>query len=131
MGIETHDRGGSHLTAETIRPTGERGRTSETVIPDRRTAQDRMKDTAELTAFLEAIDFDRSYLVVGDAAAWPSGYRLELAEILRADTGLQIEGTVVSPDESVGDDAPIHSLAIRIADEHPAPPETVDATVSR
>lgn len=129
MSVETHHTVGSHLTEDTIGPSGERGRTYETVITDRETAQDRMKNTEEITNFIQETDFDQSYLVLVDAAAWPSGKWLELAEIERTDNGLQIVIVVASPDEPVGDDAAVHSLAIRITDEQSGPSENVDATV--
>lgn len=130
MRVATHHTVGSHLREDTIGPSGEQGRTFERVITDRNTAQDQLKNTEEITNFIDETDFNQSYLVVVDAAAWPSGKWLELSEIERTNNGLEIVIVVASPDEPVGDDASVHSLAIRITDTQRGPPEHVVATVS-
>jgi hypothetical protein len=129
MAVETHHWVGSHLIEDRIGPSGESGRTYETVIADRTTAQDRLKNEGEIEKFIQETDFDQSYLGVVVAAAWPSGKWLELAEIERTADGLQIVTAVASPDNPVGDDAAVHSMAIRITDEQNDVPESIDTVV--
>lgn len=126
MSVETQHRVGSHLVDDGIGPSGEKGRSYQTIIPNRSTAQDRMREEDEITEFIQETDFGQSYLVVIVGAAWPSGYWLELREVERTDRGLRMTVVVASPDEPVGDDAAVHSLAVRVTDEQGDVPEEVE-----
>lgn len=124
--VETQHRTGSHLVDDGIEPSGEKGRSYQTIIADRSAAQDRMKEAEEITEYVQETNFDQSYLVVIVGAAWQSGYWLELREIERTDRGLRMTIIVASPDEPVGDDAATHSLAVRVTDEQRDIPEEVE-----
>ena len=129
MNVDINYMTGSHLRNSTLEVSGEQGRTFETVITDRKSALDRMKNTEQISNFIQQTGFMSSYIVVIDAAAWPSDMWLELEKVEYSDTGLQCVIAVVSPDESVGDDAAVHSLALRITDAERAPPEMVHTVV--
>lgn len=128
MTVETHHRVGSHLVDDEIEPSGERPRSYQTIIHSNTVAEERMSDAAEVEEFSKETDFDQSYLVVVVAAAWPSGARLELQEIERSDGGMCVRIVPASPDE-VGDDAAVHSLAIRISEEDAGIPGEVAITI--
>lgn len=89
-----------------------------------------MRNEEEITDFIHETDFAQSYLVIIDSAAWPSEYWLELARIDRTESGLEIAIVSASPEEPVGDDAAVHSLAIRVTDDNEEVPASIKVTVN-
>lgn len=130
MTVETHHRVGSHLVDDGIEPSGERPRSYQTVLTTRSAARARTSDTDDVVAFVEGTDFEESFLVGVVAGAWPSGYRLELRAIERIEDGVRVSVDVGSPDGPVGDDAAVHSLAIRITDDERGVPAAVVVEVA-
>jgi hypothetical protein len=128
--FETQHRVGSHLVDDDLGPSGERPRSYQTIITNRSTAQERMRDEDEITEFIQETDFDQSYLVVVIAGAWQSGYWLELREIERTEHGIRVSVVTDSPDEPVGDDAAVHSLVIRVTDEESGEPDEVAVEIN-
>lgn len=114
-----------------IRPAGPRPRSQQTVITDRATADRRLVDRDDLNGVVDGTEFERAYLLVIVAAAWPSGMWLELQRIERIDTGLRVSVVVQSPDEPVGDDASVHSLVVRIIDEAVGVPDHIVFAVNQ
>lgn len=130
MIVETHHRTGSHLVNDGVGPSGERPRSYQTIIANQSKARERMKEGDEITEFVQETNFDRSYLVIIVAGAWPSRYWLELRDIERTDRGVRVSVVSASPDESVGDDAAVHSLAVRVTDEDSGVPDEVAVEVN-
>lgn len=130
MTVETHYRVGSHLVDDGIGPSGERPRSYQTVLTTRSAARARTIDADEVVAFVEGTDFEESFLVVVVAGAWPSGYRLELQDVGRIQDGVRVSVAVDSPAGPVGDDAAVHSLALRITDEERRVPDAVVVEVA-
>ncbi|WP_312908003.1 hypothetical protein [Natronosalvus caseinilyticus] len=130
MTVETHHRVGSHLADDGLEPSGERPHSYQTIITDRSTARERMRDgdggegegknKNEITEFVAETDFDRSYLVVVVARAWSSQHWLEVRDIERTEDGIHVS-IASDSDEPTVDDAAVHSLAIRITDEGDEP----------
>jgi len=89
-----------------------------------------MWDEDEVVEFVDETDFDQSYLIVVVAGAWPSGYWLELGTVERIEDGLRVSVATASPDEPVGDDAAVHSLAIRVTDEQSDVPDRIEVTIN-
>lgn len=85
-------------------------------------------DDDDVAAFVEATDFDRSDLLVVQnmmqSARW-----LELAGIQRTDSGLSVVVATKSPDGPYGDDAAVHSLAIRLTGGKTISPEEFTVSV--
>lgn len=98
------------------------------LIDDETTAQNRIDGGEEVRAFVEETDFAESYLVVVQnmmqSARW-----LELQQIERTTQGLDIAVETASPDEPYGDDAAVHSLAIRVTDEQAGTPDELQVTI--
>ena len=98
------------------------------LVADETAAQRQIGEDEDVMEFIEETDFTESYLIVVQnmmqSARW-----LELREIQRTDRGLDIGVATASPDEPYGDDAAVHSLAIRVTDEHADPPAELHVTI--
>lgn len=98
------------------------------LIEDETTARNRIDGDEEVMEFVEGTDFAESYLIIVQnmmqSARW-----LELQRIKRTEHGLDIMVTTASPDEPYGDDAAVHSLAIRVTDEQAGTPNELHVTI--
>ena len=98
------------------------------LIEDEMAAQRQISGDEDVREFVEGIDFTESYLIVVQnmmqSARW-----LELQGIQRTDGGLDVRVATASPDEQYGDDAAVHSLAIRVTDEQVGPPAELHVTI--
>lgn len=134
MTVETHHRVGSHLVDDGLDPSGERPHSYQTIITDRPTARERMRDgdgnenEDEITEFVAETEFDRSYLIIVVARSWSSQHWLEVQEIERTEDGIHVSITSDS-DEPTVDDAAVHSIAIRITDEESEEPDAVAVSI--
>lgn len=85
-------------------------------------------DGGEGTEFVTATDFTQSFVpivqIVMQTARW-----VELRRIERVEGGLDVDVTTASPDWPYGDDAAVHSLAIRVTDERSEVPAELAVTV--
>lgn len=98
------------------------------LIADETAAENRIEGDESVVEFVEETDFEKSYLLVVQnvmqSARW-----LELDRITRTDSGLDVAVNTASPDEPYGDDATVHSLAIRVTDERQGVPDTIEVTI--
>ena len=98
------------------------------LIEDETTAQNRIDGDEEVREFVEETDFAESYLVaiqnMMQSARW-----LELRHIDRTTHGLDIVVETASPDGPYGDDAAVHSLAIRVTGERTGTPDELHVTI--
>lgn len=98
------------------------------LIEDETAARNRIDGTEDVNEFVKETDFTESYLIVVQnimqSARW-----LKLQQIERTGHGLDIAVVTASPDETYGDDAAVHSLAIRVTDEQAGAPGGVHVTV--
>lgn len=81
----------------------------------------------EAVSFVEATDFDESYLLLLQTGM-QSQPDLELTAIERVDGGLHVRLAVDAPRFGVDDDFTVHSFLIRVTDDR-APPESVTVDV--
>lgn len=113
-----------HLRRERDEPVG----SHHALIADERAARDELEGDGEVSEFVHGTDFERSYLLVVQnvmqSARW-----LELRRIERTGSGLDVTVVTASPDEPYGDDAVVHSLAIRVTDEGGGVPGELAVTV--
>lgn len=98
------------------------------LIADAQSANEQLADHEGIQTFAHGTDFEQSYLLVVQnimqSARW-----LELGRIRRMETGLDVGVVTKSPEEPYGDDAAVHSLAIRITDEEAGVPSQLNVTV--
>lgn len=98
------------------------------LVAHRSAAESRVDADAEAAAFVRETDFERSFVVVAQnmmqSARW-----LELRRIDRVDGGLEVRVVTREPDEPYGDDATVHTLAIRVTDQRSDVPSELAVTV--
>lgn len=98
------------------------------LIAGRATADERVDPDDETEGFVRETDFERSYVVLVQnmmqSARW-----LELRGITREESGLEVSVTTEEPEEPYGDDAVVHSFAIRITDERSGVPDDLTVRV--
>jgi len=113
-----------HLRREQDEPV----ESSHTAIVDERAARSEIECDDGTSEFVDETDFERSYLLVVQnvmqSARW-----LELRRIERTGPGLDVTVVTASPDEPYGDDAVVHSLAIRVTDDSGDVPGELAVTV--
>lgn len=113
-----------HLRSEQDEPVG----SYHTAIADESAARSEVEGDDGMSEFVHGTDFERSYLLVVQnvmqSARW-----LELRRIERTGSGLDVTVVTASPDEPYGDDAVVHSLAIRVTDEGGDVPGELAVTV--
>lgn len=79
--------------------------------------------------FIEATDFDASFLVIVDWDGSSSSHALKLDRVARTDGGLRLSIRLAKPLGGQTDDLSTHTLAVRITDDRGSTPDEVSAEV--
>lgn len=98
------------------------------LIGDETAARRQISADGDVMEFIEKTDFTESYLIVVQTMMQSARW-LELQQIQRTDRGLDIAVVTASPDEPYGDDAAVHSLAIRVTDKRASTPGELHVTI--
>ena len=100
------------------------------IIAERDTAKQLLSDVNEFQPFISDTDFNHSYLLLIQSGA-SSDTSLQLRSIQRSSEGLAVTVAITYPlSGHVVSDLTVHSLLIRITDDHRAVPHTVTVDIT-